>query len=67
MLIFTSLRAILENYSTLYQLEDSKRKHSINQRMIYYSICCIRYGVLIVLIGMSSTVLAIIIDIMFNK
>ena len=59
-LIFTGLRAVIESYVTLYNLP--KFLHCYNVLLLANTI---RYGLLMILVGMAFTVLAIILDLLF--
>jgi hypothetical protein len=66
-LIFTGLRAIIENYVILNQLDEPTRIRSPLQRRIHFTINILRCGLVILLAGMAVTVFFIIIDILISK
>ena len=65
-LIFTGLRAVIENYVTLYHLDDSTKVLSWRQRKILLLVNMIRFGLLALLVGMAVTVVAMISDLLFS-
>ena len=65
-LIFTGLRAVIENYATLYHLDDSTKVLSWRQRKILLLVNMIRFGLLALLVGMAVTVVAMISDLLFS-